>query len=492
MADKTIPELPAASLPLAGSEILPIVQNGATVKVSVANLNEGRTVIGTTTLNVPLDYPTIQAAVLWLSDKSITPGETVTIQVANGTYDFTGSPLILNHPDGAQIRLVGNETTPTNCVLTWTGSSSGVDGIVVSDGHTLGYLNGFHITRNAHAGFSNTTGVLALNNATIICGLNMRVSNHYYGIAARAGSYVKCLSAVVDGAGDVGIWAFVGSTVDCNNATVTNTADPLNPLGFGIQAEYGSAIICTGASASGNKISGFAALSGSSMRAASTTANSNTGSGFFARDGGTIEAHNATANNNTRYGVEELTNGTIFANGITLAGNTLGSFAPSAQLNSSPGLGARVSSTVGALRLDTADTSSVFFNTLGGLQFEVANTSNAVNRPRVTGSAAGASVRFGAEGSDANIGVDLRGKGSGALFLGSHRANFVRINPETAGVSPLVTAEGSDANIDLRLAGKGASGYVDISSLIKAFGAVVSLGAPDSAGAGFRALRVPN
>jgi hypothetical protein len=42
MADKKISALTAASTPLAGTEVLPIVQGGSTVKVSVANLTAGR------------------------------------------------------------------------------------------------------------------------------------------------------------------------------------------------------------------------------------------------------------------------------------------------------------------------------------------------------------------------------------------------------------------------------------------------------------------
>ena len=42
MADKKISALTAASTPLAGTEVLPIVQSSATVKVSVANLTAGR------------------------------------------------------------------------------------------------------------------------------------------------------------------------------------------------------------------------------------------------------------------------------------------------------------------------------------------------------------------------------------------------------------------------------------------------------------------
>jgi fibronectin-binding autotransporter adhesin len=44
MADKKISALTAASTPLAGTEVLPIVQSSSTVKVSVANLTAGRAV----------------------------------------------------------------------------------------------------------------------------------------------------------------------------------------------------------------------------------------------------------------------------------------------------------------------------------------------------------------------------------------------------------------------------------------------------------------
>ena len=47
MADKKISALTAASTPLAGTEVLPIVQSGSTVKVSVANLTLGRAISAT-------------------------------------------------------------------------------------------------------------------------------------------------------------------------------------------------------------------------------------------------------------------------------------------------------------------------------------------------------------------------------------------------------------------------------------------------------------
>jgi hypothetical protein len=48
MADTKISALPASTTPLAGTEVLPIVQSGATKQVSVANLTAGRAISATT------------------------------------------------------------------------------------------------------------------------------------------------------------------------------------------------------------------------------------------------------------------------------------------------------------------------------------------------------------------------------------------------------------------------------------------------------------
>lgn len=48
MADLKISQLPAATTPLAGSEVLPIVQSGTTVQVSVDNLTAGKAISATT------------------------------------------------------------------------------------------------------------------------------------------------------------------------------------------------------------------------------------------------------------------------------------------------------------------------------------------------------------------------------------------------------------------------------------------------------------
>jgi hypothetical protein len=55
MADTKISALPASTVPLAGTEVLPIVQSSATKQVSVANLTAGRAVsAGSLALTTPL------------------------------------------------------------------------------------------------------------------------------------------------------------------------------------------------------------------------------------------------------------------------------------------------------------------------------------------------------------------------------------------------------------------------------------------------------
>jgi hypothetical protein len=72
MADKKISALTSASTPLAGTEVLPIVQSGSTVKVAVSDLTAGRAVSG-------LSFTTSSGSV------STTSGVTVTIYgVPNG------------------------------------------------------------------------------------------------------------------------------------------------------------------------------------------------------------------------------------------------------------------------------------------------------------------------------------------------------------------------------------------------------------------------
>jgi hypothetical protein len=69
MADTKISQLTAASTPLAGTEVLPIVQSGSTVKVSAANVTAGRDTSFKTGLSTPRNgaIPTTSSVLTGLS-----------------------------------------------------------------------------------------------------------------------------------------------------------------------------------------------------------------------------------------------------------------------------------------------------------------------------------------------------------------------------------------------------------------------------------------
>jgi hypothetical protein len=113
MADKKISALTGASVPLAGTEVLPIVQSGATVKVSanglftnptVTNYVEAVVAIGTvtTTNTIALTNGTVQTATLTASTActftmpTATAGKSFVLLLkqaattGNGTATFTG------------------------------------------------------------------------------------------------------------------------------------------------------------------------------------------------------------------------------------------------------------------------------------------------------------------------------------------------------------------------------------------------------------------
>jgi len=61
MADLKISQLPAATTPLAGTEVLPIVQSGTTKQVSIDNLTAGKAVSATTVTATTVNATTVNA-----------------------------------------------------------------------------------------------------------------------------------------------------------------------------------------------------------------------------------------------------------------------------------------------------------------------------------------------------------------------------------------------------------------------------------------------
>jgi len=137
MADTKISALPASTTPLAGTEVLPIVQSGATKQVSVANLTAGRAISAT---QITLTAGNVIPANGYGVDFSATPG--------TGT-----SELFADYEEGTW--------TPTNIggalVVVGTFSSSGTYTKIGKVVTVSGTLNG-------------TTSVAITGGANVVCG----------------------------------------------------------------------------------------------------------------------------------------------------------------------------------------------------------------------------------------------------------------------------------------------------------------------------------
>ncbi|MCA8068545.1 hypothetical protein [Burkholderia vietnamiensis] len=277
------------------------------------------------TLNVPTQFTTIPAALSAIAGWVI--HGSVTIKVADGSYSL--SNIVLNHPYGNNCHLIGNVTTPANCVLSFNSS----DGITVAPGTKWGEVNGFYIQKT---GGKSNFGCSTFGGQFTKLGPNVVVDGFYYGIAALDGGVIyadgtdaNTNRVEVKNGGDVGIWAISGSFVSAVYAYSHDNSDssnPGNPLGGGFIAEFASAMVCNNAKATGNLFCGFGSNSGSSMRAWTVTSTGN-GHGLNMGSLAAMEVFGgATITNNTWYGLHSDGAGQCYGfDQATVSGNGLGS-----------------------------------------------------------------------------------------------------------------------------------------------------------------------
>lgn len=276
-----------------------------------------------TTLAVPGTYSSISLAMDYLQDKEILEGVTVTIQVADGTYSLTGLTN-LNHPNGSRIELIGNTTTPANCVLEFT-----TGGLMVSDNHSFGKIDGFTIQSTewtSHGVWSDTSGysgIAAIRGGIVEdVGANMVLTKNYYNLRAADNGAIYCSPGVTcSEGGDGNVFAFGNSVIHFRNCTATLAGDSANGLGFGVISENNSWVLCSNSTASNNDESGFYANSSSSMWADNCTADSNGRHGFESNRTSSMQAIDTTSTNNTGNAALVAHNAHILFRNATMSGN---------------------------------------------------------------------------------------------------------------------------------------------------------------------------
>ncbi len=140
MADVKISALPAATVPLAGTELVPIVQSGVTDRVTVDNLTAGRTV-NTGALVVEANSSTeavrinqLGSGPVLLIEDSANPDATPIAVDASGRL-LVGTTTNVSSSTGVQVAQIGNNVTSP--VIDFTKERAGT---TVLDGQGLGTL----------------------------------------------------------------------------------------------------------------------------------------------------------------------------------------------------------------------------------------------------------------------------------------------------------------------------------------------------------------
>ena len=135
MADTKISALPASTTPLAGTEVLPIVQSSSTKQVSVANLTAGRAV-NALSLSLTTALPVASGGTN-ATTASITSFNNITGYSASGATGTTSTNLVFStSPSVTTPTFVGNVTLSTGNInvagiLSGFGTT-GVNGYVIT------------------------------------------------------------------------------------------------------------------------------------------------------------------------------------------------------------------------------------------------------------------------------------------------------------------------------------------------------------------------
>ena len=132
-----------------------------------------------------------------------------------------------------------------------------------------------------------------------------------------------------------------------------------------------------------------------------------------------------------------------------------------------PQLSAQGTDTNIGLQLAAKGTGAVQLMTRSAVGFELSAPGTPINSLRVNAAATGGRIGVVAQGTDTNIGLDVASKGTGTVALQANGAsalvatnpvsavNNVQVSGSATGAATQISAQGTDANVTLQLAGKG-------------------------------------
>lgn len=185
MADKKISQLTAATLPLSGTEVLPIVQSGTTVKVANNNLRPLQIQSNSTSGVLQVTGPaTASTRVMTTPDANFTVARTDAAQTFTGNQNISSGDLTISTVNKG-VNFVANSPASgkTTQLLNWY--EEGTWDAVLTDGTnnaTMGANAGGYYTRVGNLVFITgdvfTSSLGSVSGAVFIEGLPFTVKNN--------------------------------------------------------------------------------------------------------------------------------------------------------------------------------------------------------------------------------------------------------------------------------------------------------------------------